>query len=226
MEKYHILIVDDDDRLRKLLEKYLTENDFMTTTASCANDAKILMEAFSFDLIVMDVMMPGETGIELTQVIRKDSQVPILMLTAMGETQDRILGLEAGVDDYMPKPFEPRELVLRINSILKRIPKVQKDELESLNLGTCIYNIRKNELLRDDVRIHLTPAEVTLLKTLAEKPGEVFSREDLGIKMNTGENLRTIDVQVTRLRKKIEPDTKIPRYLQTIRGKGYMLLPD
>lgn len=223
----HILIVDDDTRLRALLRRFLQEQDFAVSAAKDANEARLFLQQYKFDLLIVDVMMPGESGIEFLTSLRKENNVPVIMLTAMGETNDRISGLEAGADDYLPKPFEPKELVLRIKNILKRAPKNKNDALSSLNLGLCLYDAVKKELTNKhgDI-IHVTPVEQMLLNVLSQKPGQIFTREQLAQILGAGQSPRSIDVQITRLRKKIEKDSKNPRYLQTIRGKGYMLLPE
>lgn len=219
----HILVVDDDGRLRELLRKYLSENGFLVVTASDAADARGKLKNLAFDLIVLDLMMPGETGLDFTKSLRKTSTMPILMLTAMGEPGDRIEGLEKGADDYLAKPFEPRELVLRIHSILRRLP--QRPEIPpEVRLGRVTFDLARDELRRDGVPVRLTDVEAALLRKLAEKPGSILSRGELSL--NTGAGGRAVDVQVTRLRRKIEPDPKLPRYLQTVRGKGYVLRPD
>ncbi len=219
----HILVVDDDGRLRELLRKYLSENGFLVVTASDAADARGKLKNLAFDLIVLDLMMPGETGLDFTKSLRKTSTMPILMLTAMGEPGDRIEGLEKGADDYLAKPFEPRELVLRIHSILRRLP--QRPEIPpEVRLGRVTFDLARDELRRDGVPFRLTEVEAALLRRLAEKPGSILSRGELSL--NTGAGGRAVDVQVTRLRRKIEPDPKLPRYLQTVRGKGYVLRPD
>ena len=223
--KFHILVVDDDSRLRNLLTKYLRDNNFLVSTAKDGDVALKQLELYKFDILIVDIMMPGISGLELTKIIRKDKDVPIIMLTAMGEVEERIEGLETGADDYLPKPFEPKELILRINNILKRTPKKEKTP-EIIKLGKCQYNIKKGELLKDGEKIHITPAEKNLLKTLGLKPGEIFSREDLAKILGSEQSPRSIDVQITRLRKKIELDIKNPTSLQTVRGKGYMLIPD
>lgn len=223
--KFHILVVDDDSRLRSLLTKYLRDNDFLVTTAKDGDTALKQLETYKFDILIIDIMMPGISGLDLTKQIRKTSNVPIIMLTAMGEIDDRITGLEIGADDYLPKPFEPKELILRIHNVLKRIPKKEKTP-EFIKLGKCQYNLKKGELTKDGEKIHITPAEKTLLKTLGSKPGEIFSREDLAEILGSEQSPRSIDVQITRLRKKIELDIKNPSSLQTVRGKGYMLIPD
>ena len=226
-EKYHILVVDDDDRLRKLLFKYLKDNHFDVSVAQDAAQAREQMKRFIFDLLIVDVMMPVETGVAFTQSLRaQNNTTPVLMLTAMGETADRIYGLEAGADDYIPKPFEPKELVLRINNILKRTIKA-KELSSKLIFHGLSYDIEKGELRDNEGKIiHITPVEKTLLNLFGRNIGEVYTREELAEILGVTENQRTVDVQITRLRKKIETDTKNPRYLQTVRGKGYMLISD
>jgi two-component system phosphate regulon response regulator OmpR len=226
-DKPHILVVDDDTRLRNLLQRFLREQDFAVSAASDAPQARFFMTQYKFDLLVVDVMMPGESGLEFVTALRRESNVPVIMLTAMGETADRIAGLECGADDYLPKPFEPKELILRIRSILKRSPKRTDGENQSLNLGLCLYDTLKKELTTPMGEIvHITPVEQMLLQVLSQKPGQIFTREKLADILGAGQSPRSIDVQITRLRKKIEKDSKNPRYLQTIRGKGYMLLPE
>lgn len=225
-EKPHILVVDDDTRLRDLLRRYLVENGFLVTAAKDAAEARAHLAAFEVDLIVLDVMMPGESGLELTRSLRATKSVPILLLTARGEPDDRIAGLEAGADDYLAKPFEPRELLLRIGSILRRVPRPPAPPQE-LVLGGLVYHVGRDELRDGDRIIRLTQAEASLLRVLAETPGAIFTREALVEKSSiSGANVRTVDVQVTRLRRKIEPDPREPRYLQTVRGEGYVLRPD
>ncbi|HEY4134705.1 MAG TPA: response regulator transcription factor [Alphaproteobacteria bacterium] len=232
----HVLVVDDDRRLRDLLQRYLSENGFRVTTAGDAALARAKLASIAFDLLVLDVMMPGESGLDLTASLRKDSRVPILLLTAMSEADDRIRGFERGADDYLPKPFEPRELVLRIRTILTRVrepaPKAAPPTL--LRFGDYLFSPLRDELRRGAVVVRLTSGEASLLRALAEKPGEPVSREDLSRRTGQGDGgdaedagaTRAIDVQVTRLRRKIEPDPKAPRYLQTVRGQGYVLRPD
>lgn len=225
-EQPHILVIDDDTRLRALLQRYLQENSYAVTTAKDAQTARMFLSQYRFDLLIVDVMMPDETGLEFLQKLRKESQIPAIVLTAMGETQDRISGLESGADDYLAKPFEPKELVLRINNILRRIP-AKNTKSTVLKMGDFIYDTKTSELKNINSEIiHITPLEQTLLSVLGKKSGQIFSREKLAELLETGENSRSIDVQITRLRKKIEKDSKNPRYLQTIRGKGYMLLTD
>ena len=226
----HILLIDDDIRLRELLHKYLSENNFRVTAADNAIVARGQMKRVYFDLLVLDLMMPGENGLEFAKSIRSmnnlSRDVPILMLTAMGETEDRIGGLEVGGDDYMIKPFEPRELLLRIKSILRRVPREDNLALGKANLGAMVFDPARQELSQGDKIVGLTSGESNLLKILAERPGVVVSREDLSnyLALDSGE--RAIDVQVNRLRQKIELDPKSPRYLQTVRGRGYILRPD
>lgn len=226
MMKPHILLVDDDKRLRELLCKFLMENGFFVSTMDSARDARVLMGFFLFDLFILDVMMPGEDGFSLTEAIRKgevgQKEAPILLLTAMGEIDDRVAGLSRGADDYLSKPFDPRELLLRIQAILRRS---QAQELKILSMGDVIYDLGSNQLMRGEMRIQLTTVESNLLKIFSQYRGIPLAREDL-VSAYEGElNPRTVDVQITRLRRKIEKDPKIPRYLQTIRGKGYVLIP-
>jgi len=223
----HILVVDDDERLRRLLQKFLTENGFLVSTASDAADARKKLELLEFDLLVLDLMMPGENGLEFAQSFKSENPTPILMLTAMGETETRIEGLEAGAEDYLTKPFEPRELVLRINNILKRIVReTSKDTQEKIKMGTLSFDTIRHTLSRNGTPIHLTASEASLLVILAEQAGSILSREKLAQLSGIDGNDRTIDVQVTRLRRKIEEDPKLPRFLQTIRGQGYVLRPN
>ncbi len=226
-EAPHILVVDDDTRLRDLLKRYLTERGFMVTTAIDAEDARRRLAALAFDLMVLDVMMPGESGLDLVADLRRGSDVPVLLLTAMSEPEDRIAGLEAGADDYLPKPFEPRELLLRIRSILRRATPRDAAAMAPISLGLCRFDVEREELTGADGRaIRLTSFESMLLRILAEHAGEVLGREDLTRLTGAGGGERSVDVQVTRLRRKIEPDPRAPRYLQTVRGQGYVLRPD
>lgn len=223
----HILVVDDDTRLRELLRKYLTEQGFRVTVASSAANARAKLASLAFDLLVLDIMMPGESGLDLAGALRKDSDVPILMLTAMGEAEDRIAGLERGADDYLAKPFEPRELVLRIRTILRRAaPEASAAPLRELRLGPLSFDVERRILQRDGSEVRLTEAEAALLVALARNPGSAMSREELSRQTGSDVNSRTVDVQVTRLRRKIEADPRFPRYLQTVRGRGYVLRPD
>ncbi len=226
-EAKHILVVDDDTRLRSLLQRFLRENGFFVSVAKCASEARKFLRQYKFDLLIVDIMMPEETGLEFLSGVRQDSSIPVILLTAMGETADRIIGLESGADDYLPKPFEPKELVLRIRNILKRTPVEKNAEAGKLNLGLCFYDLQKKELQsKTGEVIHITPVEQALLNILGAKSGQVFTREKLAEMLGAGQSPRSIDVQITRLRKKIEQDSKNPRYLQTVRGKGYMLLPE
>lgn len=220
----HILVVDDDDRLRELLRQYLSENGFRVTTAEHAEDARARLRGLEFDLLVLDVMMPGEDGLALTESLRQISRVPILLLTAMGEPEDRVQGLERGADDYMTKPFEPRELVLRIQTILRRNVMVAPDPVVSI--GEFDFNVSRQELRRDDAIIRLTTIEANLLTILARNPGATMTRDELIAQCRIDGGARTVDVQVTRLRRKIEPDPREPRFLLTVRGQGYVLHPD
>lgn len=225
-EAPHVLVVDDDSRLRDLLRRYLVEQGFRVTTARDAGAARDRLAAFRFDLLVLDIMMPGETGLGLTQWLRETSDVPVLLLSAMGETDDRIAGLSSGADDYLTKPFEPRELVLRINAILRRMRQPVPPQLSEILFGGYRFDLTRDELRRGEEFIRLTTAEVSLLKALARQPGVPVSRDDLAAENPIVGNVRTIDVQMTRLRRKIEANPKFPRYLQTVRGTGYVLVPD
>ena len=220
----HILVVDDDRRLRELLQKYLMDNGFRVSVATDAEDARQRLRAMEFDLIVMDRMMPGEDGLAFTRSIRESSAVPILMLTAMSETEARIDGLEGGVDDYLTKPFEPRELVLRIGTVLRRAQPMPASR--EIRLGQYVFDPERDILLGGNGALRLTTTEASLLRVLAENVGRVLSREALTRLCAIDGTDRMIDVQVTRLRRKIEPDTRAPRYLQTVRGQGYVLRPD
>ncbi len=227
----HLLIVDDDERIRGLLQKFLLRHGFITTSARDAAHARRLLAGLEFDLIVMDVMMPGETGVELTRALRETLSTPILLLTAKGETEDRIAGLEAGADDYLPKPFEPKELLLRINAILRRIPtEVHVDTgPKVLSLGPVRYDVARGEMWKGEEMVRLTATESALMRIFSTQPGAAVTRsklvEDLGRDGGQAQE-RAVDVQITRLRRKIEADPKQPRYLQTVRGEGYMLAPD
>lgn len=227
----HLLIVDDDERIRTLLQQFLGRNGFLATVARDADHARRLLKGLEFDLLILDVMMPGDDGITFTKDLRATMDTPILLLTAKGESSDRIAGLEAGADDYLPKPFEPKELLLRINAILRRVPAeaAREEVAKVLSLGEIQYNIERAEMWRGEEMIRLTSTEVALMRIFANKPRESISRaklvEDLGRDKGQAQE-RAIDVQITRLRRKIEDDPKQPRYLQTVRGSGYMLAPD
>jgi len=225
LELPHILVVDDDARLRKLLARYLSEHGFLVATAEDAADARGKLGSFTFDLIVLDLMMPGESGLSLAVDLRKRWGVPILMLTAMGEAEDRIAGLEGGADDYMVKPFEPRELLLRIGNILRRVPQPDAPPSE-IRMGEMVFLPDREELRCGDEAVKLTSVETALLSALARRPGVALSREELIELTGAAGGDRAVDVQVTRLRRKIERDPREPRYLQTVRGRGYVLKPD
>ncbi|MDG1738845.1 MAG: response regulator transcription factor [Paracoccaceae bacterium] len=227
----HLMIVDDDERIRELLKQYLNRNGFLVSAARDADHARRLLSMLEFDLIVMDVMMPGDDGVTLTRELRQNLSTPIMLLTAKGETEDRIAGLEAGADDYLPKPFEPKELLLRINAILRRVPEPEPVDTrpKALRLGPLTYDIDRAELWEGEQLVRLTSTEMQLMKIFAANTGEVVSRtklvEELGRDRGQAQE-RAVDVQITRLRRKLEADPKQPRYLQTIRGAGYMLVGD
>jgi len=227
----HLLIVDDDERIRGLLQKFLIKNGFLVTAARDAAHARRLLAGLEFDLIVLDVMMPGEDGVTLCRDLRRRLATPILLLTARAETGDRIAGLEAGADDYLPKPFEPRELLLRINAILRRVPQAEPVVVvpKVLLLGPVRYDIERGEMWAGAAPVRLTATESHLMRILSARPGEAFSRSALVEELGRGGGQaqeRAVDVQITRLRRKIESDPRQPRYLQTVRGEGYMLAPD
>jgi two-component system phosphate regulon response regulator OmpR len=225
----HILVVDDDARLRALLQRFLTEQGFRVSAAENAAAARAALADMAFDLLVLDVMMPGETGLELTAALRAEGQeVPILMLTARGAPDDRIAGLEQGVDDYLAKPFDPRELALRIRTILRRAAPAPTapQNLAPMQIGNRWFDIERAELRGPDGIIRLTGGEAALMQSLARRAGEILSREDIGEALGTPDaGERAIDVQVTRLRRKVEPDPREPRFIQTIRHRGYVLRP-
>jgi two-component system, OmpR family, phosphate regulon response regulator OmpR len=233
----HLLIVDDDERIRSLLKKFLQKSGFLVTAAPDAARARRLLAGLSFDLIVLDVMMPGEDGISLCRDLRARLGVPVLLLTARGETSDRILGLEAGADDYLAKPFDPKELLLRINAILRRAapepgPPPNNAAKQVLRLGAMSYDVERGELRREEGEpLRLTATEAGLMRILAAEPGATVTRtrliEEAGPRgAPAPAQERAVDVQITRLRRKIEPDPRQPRYLQTVRGAGYRLAPD
>ena len=217
---FHILVVDDDDRIRELVKQYLEKNKFLVSTAKDAFDAKRKLEIIKFDILVLDIMMPGESGLSLTKEIKKNNPVPIILLTAKDETKNRIEGLEIGADDYLGKPFEPKELLLRIKNILN---KTQKQALrEEVYIGSALVNLKKSCIKINDQLRKINPQEKKILEKMLENPGGVFSRDDIGKIINISKE-RTIDVMITRLRQKIESNPKNPKYLQTIRGSGYVL---
>lgn len=227
----HLLIVDDDERIRGLLQKFLVRNGFLVSSARDAAHADRILSGLDFDMIVLDVMMPGEDGVSFCKRLRAERETPILLLTAKGETQDRIAGLEAGADDYLAKPFEPKELLLRINSILRRVPAAQPTDTapKVLSLGALRYDVEKGTMWDGETPVRLTATEAQLMRIFSGCPGEPLSRsklvEDLGRDGGQAQE-RAVDVQITRLRRKLEADPKQPRYLQTVRGAGYMLAPD
>ena len=218
--KAHILIVDDDDRIRELVKQYLNDNDYLVTTANSAEDAKEKVNILKFDIIVLDIMMPGKSGLEFTNENKKKINTPIILLTAKGEVNDRIKGLETGADDYLGKPFEPRELVLRIKNILQKTKnKIQK---RVVNFSNINIDLNKLLIVKNNKEFKINNTEKKILEKMINSPGEIFTREDIGKLINLDKE-RSIDVIITRLRKKIEDDPKKPKYLQTIRGTGYVL---
>jgi two-component system phosphate regulon response regulator OmpR len=222
----HILVVDDDRRLRDLLSRFLGENGFRVTTAKDAAEAREAVAVLIFDAVVLDVMMPGENGFDLARALRAESQVPILMLTARADPGDRVHGLEIGVDDYLAKPFEPRELLLRLNNILRRnaaLSAVAEPARDSIRFGPYIFHIERGELRQGDDPVRLTDRERDILTILAARPGEVVPRDSLAARGEVS-NERTVDVQINRLRRKIESDPANPLHLQTVRGVGYRLV--
>ncbi|MBN8911681.1 MAG: response regulator transcription factor [Rhizobiales bacterium] len=225
----HVLIVDDDLKIRDLLARYLYSQGFRVTTAGDAEMAQASLRGLDFDIVLLDVMMPGISGLELAREIKRHRDIPICMLTARAEPEQRIEGLEAGVDDYVPKPFEPRELLLRLRNILRRGQTVQNGsapaQADEVRMGTLVFHIARGELRRNNETIKLTERERDLLRQFAQKPGVPIQRHDLATEDTTG-NDRAIDVQINRLRRKIETDPSNPVYLQTVRGKGYILYTD
>lgn len=220
----HILIIDDDKRIRDQLAQYLSESGFRVTTANDASCARASMRSLTFDLVLLDVMMPGESGLDLARDLKTISNIPICMLTARAEPEHRVEGLELGVDDFVPKPFEPRELVLRLQNILKR-GRGPTGPREEIKMGNYIFHVSRGELKRGDESIKLTERERDLLRLFAQRPGLPIARHELVGDGSTGSE-RAIDVQINRLRRKIEADPSNPLYLQTVRGKGYILHVD
>ena len=222
MDKFiaHILVVDDDDGIRSLVKKYLNENNFLVTTADSAEDASKKIKIIKFDLIVLDIMMPGKNGLEFIQDHKEKLDTPIILLTAKGEARERVVGLEIGADDYLPKPFEPKELILRIKNILNKTIKTnQKRIIEFENIK---IDLNKLLIIKNDKEFKINNTEKTILEKMINSPGKTFSREDIGQLIDLDKE-RSIDVIITRLRKKIEIDPKNPKFLQTIRGAGYVL---
>ena len=222
MDKFlaHILIVDDDDRIRILVKQYLQDNNYLVTTAKDAFDAKNKIDLINFDLIILDIMMPKKSGLELTGELKKENKVPIILLTAKGEIDERVEGLERGADDYLGKPFEPKELLLRIKNILAKT--IKKKKTEKLKIGLSILDLNKLIIEKKDKSYKINNTEKLILEKMINSPGQIFSRDEIGKLINIDKE-RSIDVIITRLRKKIEMDSKNPKYLQTIRGTGYVL---
>ena len=218
--KEHLLVVDDDDRIRELVKQYLIDNKYLVTTAKDAFEAKNKINIIQFDMIILDIMMPNKSGLELTQEIKGEFNIPIILLTAKGETNERVFGLEKGADDYLSKPFEPKELLLRIKNILNKIQK--KDKKNKLNIGISRIDFNKLIIEKNNKTYKINLSEKVILEKMINSPGKIFSRVDIGKLINI-EKERSIDVVITRLRKKIEIDPKNPKYLQTIRGTGYVL---
>ena len=227
MTEHHILVIDDDERLRILLRRFLEESGFRVTDAASANEARQILKGIAFDILVVDVMMPGETGIEFLSDLRKEDSIPALFLTARSETERRIEGLEAGADDYMSKPFEPRELVLRIKRILQRNPQNERQTTANgVRFGPFHFDLTSGLLTKASKRLHITTAEQQLLSSFAEAPNVVLSRDDLSKIVDGRMEGRSIDVAVARLRRKLEPNPRQPVYLQTVRNRGWMLRTD
>ncbi|OUX41867.1 DNA-binding response regulator [bacterium TMED277] len=230
-DEKHILLIDDDERILSLLNTFLNQNGFITSSAKNSQEARSLLDYFEFDILIIDIMMPGETGLELLESLRKNNNIPIILLSAKGETSDKISGLELGADDYLSKPFEPKELLLRIKNLLSRNNLTEETTYEQrVKIGTKIFDLERMELQENNQVISLTTIETKLLKIFCSSPKTVIKRDriisELGYKTGSNQrNERNVDVQVTRLRKKIEQDPKNPRFLKTIRGKGYRLLP-
>lgn len=225
----HLLVVDDDERIRSLLQKFLIRSGFLVSVARDSAHARRLLKGLDFDMLILDVMMPGEDGVGLTRDLRRTSLMPILLLTAKGETAHKIEGFEAGADDYLVKPFEPKELLMRINAILRRAPvMVQPVAPRVLHLGAVRYEMDRGELWAGADLVRLTATEAALMRVFSAQPGVALSRDQLvgDMPRDEGGAERAVDVQITRLRRKIEVDPKQPRYLQTVRGEGYMLQPD
>ena len=218
------MIVDDDDKIRDLLKQYLKNNNFFVSTAINASDAEEKLKIVKFDLAIIDIMMPGKDGLQLTKEIRENIDLPIILLTAKGEAEDRVRGLELGAEDYLPKPFEPKELLLRIKNVIKRIKK-DKHIINVIKIGKANINIKKMEIQKDRKIIKINASEKILLENMISSAGKIFSREEISKITNLTQE-RSIDVLVTRLRQKIEPDPKNPKYLQTVRGTGYVLWLD
>ena len=216
----HILVVDDDDGIRDLVKQYLIQNNFVVTTANSAEDANEKIKVIKFDLIVLDIMMPGKSGLEFTIENKNNLNTPIILLTAKGEASDRVEGLEIGADDYLPKPFEPKELILRIKNILNKTKLKNKKRV--LDFGNITIDLNRHIIFKENKEFKINNTEKTILEVMINSPGKTFSREEIGSITNLDKE-RSIDVIITRLRKKIESDPKNPKYLQTLRGEGYVL---
>ncbi len=225
---YHLLVIDDDNRLRELLRRYLSDHNFNVTLAANAEDARQQMAHLIFDLLIVDVLMPGENGLDFVKSLRDfSSQIPILMLTAMGEPEQRVAGFEAGANDYLSKPFEPKELLIRIQNILQRNASSKLSAVDGyITFGKLRFNLERNELWSGEQHVKLTGSEITLLQILAQRLGRTVTREALTSLCAIEGGVRAVDVLVTRIRRKLESDPKSPRYLLTVRGKGYVLRPD
>ena len=222
MDKFiaHILLVDDDDRIRSLVKKYLNENNFLVTTADSSEDASEKIKIIKFDIIVLDIMMPGKSGLEFIEEHKKNLDTPVILLTAKGEAKERIEGLEKGADDYLPKPFEPKELILRIKNILNKTKKTEQKRI--IEFENVVIDLNKLLIIKNNREFKINNTEKTILEKMINTPGKTFSREDIGRLINIDKE-RSVDVIITRLRKKIEIDQKNPKFLQTIRGAGYVL---
>ncbi|WP_435089875.1 response regulator [Candidatus Pelagibacter bacterium nBUS_30] len=222
MDKFiaHILVVDDDDGIRSLVKKYLNENNFLVTTADSAENALEKIKIIKFDLIILDIMMPGQSGLEFIQDNKKKLDTPVILLTAKGEAYERVEGLEIGADDYLPKPFEPKELILRIKNILDKT--IKTEQIRIVEFANVKIDLNKFLIIKNDKEFKINNTEKTILEKMINSPGKTFSREDIGQLINLDKE-RSIDVIITRLRKKIEIDPKKPKFLQTIRGAGYVL---
>ncbi len=218
--KEHILIVDDDDGIRNLVQQYLKDNNFLVTTANCAEDAKRKTDIIKFDLIVLDIMMPGKSGLDFTKENKKKINTPIILLTAKGEASERVEGLETGADDYLPKPFEPKELILRIKNILQKTTNLNQKRF--VEFGFVKIDLNKLLILNNSKEYKINNTEKTILERMINSPGQIYSRDEIADIIGLGKE-RSIDVIITRLRKKIEENPKNPRYLQTVRGEGYVL---
>ena len=216
----HILVVDDDEGIRLLVKKYLSENKYLITTADSAEDAFEKVNVIKFDLIILDIMMPGKSGLEFIKERKKNLDTPVILLTAKGQANERVEGLEIGADDYLPKPFEPRELILRINNIIKKTKK--NEQVRIIKFENVQIDLNKHMILKDDKKYKINNTEKIILEKMINNPGKTFSREDIGNLINIDKE-RSVDVIITRLRKKIETNPKNPKYLQTLRGAGYVL---